>query len=114
MYKIIRGGIFMVQIIHVNKNNFEKEILQAEETVLVDFWAPWCMPCKMFANVLEELAKEDIANFKICKINVDEDQKLAKKYNVMSIPTILIVKNGQIIRTEVGMQSKEHILSIIE
>lgn len=104
----------MIKIEHVNKNNFEKEVLQAEETVLVDFWASWCMPCKMYGNILEELSKEEIPNFKICKINVDEDSDLARKYDVMSIPTTLIVKNGQVVRTEVGVRSKQEILDIIK
>ena len=86
---------------------FEQEVLQAKEPVLVDFWAPWCGPCRIQGPIVEELARELSGKAKVAKLNVDEKQVTAEKYSVMSIPTIIIFKNGQIVEQLVGVQNKE-------
>lgn len=87
--------------------NFASEILESKKPALVDFWAPWCGPCQMMGPVIEELARETAGKAKVGKLNVDENQATAEKYNVMSIPTIIIFKNGQIAEEMSGVQSKE-------
>ncbi len=91
----------------ITKANFEEEVLKSEIPVLVDFWATWCGPCKMIAPVIEEIAAE--GKIKVCKINVDEEGELAIKFNVMSIPTIMLFKNGQVVKTTVGYMSKDQL-----
>lgn len=87
--------------------NFDKEVLQAKKAVLVDFWATWCGPCKMMSPIIDELIKEYTGRpVKIGKLNVDESPKTAEKYEVMSIPTLIIFKNGQIKKRMVGLQEK--------
>lgn len=98
--------------LHVTIDNFEKEVLQSEEPVLVDFWAEWCGPCKMLLPVIEELAGE-VTNAKICKVNVDEQPELAQRYRVMSIPTLIVFKEGKDVKTVVGAQSKQAILKML-
>lgn len=88
----------------VTKDNFEQEVINATQTVLVDFWAPWCTPCKMLAPVLEEFAQEN-TDIKVCKINVDEETTLAEQFNVMGIPYIAVFKNGQLYKATTGYQT---------
>ena len=95
-------------VVNVTTDNFEKEVLQAEQTVLVDFWAAWCGPCKMVAPVIDQIATEH-ADIKVCKVNVDEEASLAMDYKVMSIPTLVVFKNGQVVNQSVGAQSKSDI-----
>ncbi len=99
-------------VMHVTKENFEAEVLQSEKPVLVDFWAGWCAPCKMGAPVLEEIAAE-VADVKITKVNVDEQPELAQKFQVMSIPTMVLIKEGKVVDTTVGAQPKEDLVRFI-
>lgn len=99
-------------VLHVTKENFETEVLQSEKPVLVDFWASWCGPCKMVAPVLEEIAGE-ITDVKIAKINVDEQPELSQKFQVMSIPTLILFKEGKVVNTTVGAQPKEDLVRFI-
>lgn len=94
--------------------NFETEVLGSDVPVLVDFWATWCMPCRMLAPVIEEIASENEGKIKVGKVNVDENPDLARKYGVMSIPTVLVFKNGELTATSVGVDSKENILKLLE
>ena len=100
-------------VIEVNDSNFEQEVLQADKPVLVDFYAPWCAPCRLAEPVLEELAqeKEDV---KIVKLNVDENPATAQKYQVMSIPTVILFKDGQIVNQMVGFAGKAGYLRLLE
>ena len=98
--------------IQVNKDNFQEVVLNSDKPVLVDFWASWCGPCRMVAPILEEIANER-SDVKVCKINVDEEPELASRYNVMSIPTMLVVKEGQVVNQSVGARPKSQILSML-
>ena len=98
--------------IHISKENFQQEVLESEKTVLLDFWAAWCGPCQMLLPTIEELADE-VSNAKICKINVDEQPELAAKFNVMTIPTLIVIKDGKVVSTSVGVKSKAEILKMI-
>lgn len=99
-------------VINVTAENFEKEVLQAEQTVLVDFWAAWCGPCKMVAPVIDQIAEEH-EEIKVCKVNVDEEASLAIDYKVMSIPTLIVFKNGQPVNQSVGIQSQSDIEAML-
>lgn len=97
----------------ITTENFEKEVLQAEEVVLIDFWASWCGPCKMFSPVIEELA-EEVTNAKICKVNVDEEPDLASKYRIMTIPSVVIFKNGEVVAQSAGVKTKAEVLKMLQ
>ena len=97
-----------------NEENFENEVINSEKTTIVDFYADWCGPCKMMSPVIDKIAEENAENIKVGKVNVDENQDIAMKYNVMSIPTILVFKNGNIAKTFVGVTSKQEIEEAIE
>ena len=102
-----------VEVLKVTSKNFEEEVLQSEKTVLVDLYADWCGPCKMLAPVMEEIANEN-EDIKVVKVNVDEAQDLAVKYDVMSIPTSVVIKNGQEVDRIVGLTGKETILNMVK
>lgn len=98
----------------VTKNNFESEVLKSNVPVIADFWATWCGPCRMIAPLLEEIASENEGKLKVAKINVDEEMELAMKYQIEAIPTLLIFKNGEMVKKSVGLLSKEEILNLIK
>lgn len=102
-----------MSIFHITKNNFQEEVVNSNKTVLLDFWADWCVPCKMIAPVLEEIAKEH-PEIKIGKINVDQEQELAVQFQVMSIPTLILMKEGKIVNQTVGLQSKSDLLELVD
>ncbi len=100
--------------IHLNDENFKKEVLESEELVLVDFWAPWCMPCRMLTPTIEEIAEEMEGKIKVCEMNVDENVQYPQQYGIMSIPTVMLFKNGQVVETMIGLQPKEQIVKTIQ
>lgn len=100
-------------ILEITKNNFEKEVLNSDKKVLVDFWATWCNPCKLMHPVLENLDKEVDENIKIGKINIDNDVELASKYGVMSIPTFILFEKGEVKNRIVGVQSLETLKNFV-
>lgn len=101
-----------MSVIHVDKNNFQNEVMESDKPVLLDFWAPWCMPCRMVGPILEEIAEER-SDIKVGKINVDEQPELAGQFQVMSIPTLLVIKDGKIVNQSVGAMQKEAILAML-
>lgn len=101
-----------MEITHVTKDTFEQEVLKSDKPVLVDFWATWCGPCQMLAPILQDVANE-VEDVKICKINIDEEMELATKYRVMSIPTLLLFKNGEVSDTSIGLIGKDQVLKFI-
>lgn len=97
-----------MEVLKITEENFEEEVLKSDKTVLLDFFADWCGPCKMQSPIIDEIA-ETRQDIKVGKINVDENQALAEKYHVMSIPTLLIIKNGEVSEQFVGLTAKEQI-----
>ncbi len=98
--------------LHVTTQNFDETVLKSGKTVLVDFWASWCGPCKMLAPLIEELS-EELDDVLVCKVNVDEEPDLAGKYHIMSVPTLIVVKDGMTVQTAVGVQSKSAVLKML-
>lgn len=102
-----------MKTLHITKETFEKEVLQSNIPVLLDFWAPWCGPCRMVGPILDEIAEER-EDIKVCKVNVDEEPELAGAYDVMTIPTLMVIKDGQILTQSAGARPKAQILELFE
>lgn len=100
-------------VVKLNGDNFEKEVLQAEGKVLVDFFATWCGPCKMMGPVVDNLA-EEVKNAKICKLDIDESQQIAGQYGVMSVPTFMVFEKGQVVNKSIGVMPKESLVKLLE
>jgi thioredoxin 1 len=101
-------------ITEVNDNNFQAEVLESEVPVLVDFWAPWCGPCRMVAPVVEEIASERAGELKVVKLNIDDNQQTAIAYDVMSIPTLILFSNGQVAKKVIGAYPKRKLEAELE
>ena len=99
-------------VLKVNKEVFEKEIVSSEKTVLLDFWAPWCGPCRMVGPIIDEIAEEN-EDILVGKVNVDEETALAAAFGIMSIPTLAIIKNGEVVKKATGARPKEQILALL-
>lgn len=103
-----------MEVIKLNNDNFNSEVKESNKVVLVDFYADWCGPCKMMSPVIDNIAEELDDNYKICKLNVDEAQDIAYEYSVMSIPTLIIFKNGTVFDKLIGLQSKSEVIGALK
>lgn len=103
----------IMSVIHLTTANFEQEVLNSEIPVLVDFWATWCGPCQMVGPIIEEISNE-VKDVKICKLDVDNEPEIASKYQVMSIPTMIVFRNGRPVKTSVGAKPKDAILNMLK
>ena len=101
-----------MSVINIKKNNFQNEVLNSEMPVLLDFWAPWCGPCRMVGPIVDEIADERV-DIKVAKVNVDEQPELAAQFGVMSIPTLVVMKNGKIVNQVTGARPKAQILAML-
>jgi thioredoxin 1 len=102
-----------MSVINLTQENFEQEVLKSDKPVLVDFWASWCGPCKMLSPIIDEIS-EEVADIKFCKVNTDEADTLALKYRVMSIPTLILFKNGEPAATSIGAKPKSEVLEFLK
>ena len=101
-----------MSVIHIDRNTFQREVLNSDRPVLLDFWAPWCAPCRMVGPILDEIAEER-SDVKVAKINIDEQPELASQFGVMSIPTLMVMKEGRIVQQAMGARPKAQILSML-
>ncbi len=101
-----------MSVIVLTSSNFKDEVISSEKKVLIDFWAPWCGPCRMMGPVIDEIAGE-VADVKVCKVNVDEEPDIAMKYGIMSIPTLLLFENGEVTGKSIGAVPKDEVLTLI-
>jgi len=102
-----------MSVLNITKDNFNTEVMHSDKPVLIDFWANWCGPCKMLSPTVDEIAKE-FSEVKVCKVNIDEQPEIAKQFQVMSIPTLVMVKNGMIVNRSVGVRPKAAITNMIK
>ena len=102
-----------MSVIELTQSNFEAEVLKSEKTVLVDFWAAWCGPCRMVSPIVDEIAEER-PDVKVCKVNVDDEPELAAAFEVMSIPTLFVIKNGKVVNQSMGAKPKAQILAMLD
>lgn len=102
-----------MSVLKITKNNFTQEVANSDKPVLLDFWASWCGPCRMLSPIIEQVAEETINKVKVGKINVDEEPELAEAFRIMSIPTLVVMKNGKVVKSSVGFKTKEAILSML-
>lgn len=103
-----------MSVLKITMENFEKEVMQSDRPVLLDFWAAWCGPCKMVSPIIDEVALEALEIAKVGKINIDEEQELAQIFKVMSIPTLVVVKDGKVTESSIGVKAKDTIMSMIQ
>lgn len=101
-----------MSVLQITKENFENEVLKSDRPVLLDFWASWCGPCRMVSPIIDEIA-EETTDKKVCKVNVDEQPELAQAFGVMSIPTLMVMKDGEVVGQSVGVKSKAAILQML-
>lgn len=101
-----------MSVINIHSENFENEVMKSEKPVLLDFWASWCGPCRMVGPIVDEIAEER-SDIKVGKVNVDEQQKLAAKFEIMSIPTLVVLKDGEVVQRSVGAKTKNEILEML-
>lgn len=99
-------------VLHITKDNFQQEVMESTKPVLLDFWASWCGPCKMIAPTIDEIAGEN-PDIKVGKVNIDEQPELASAFQVMSIPTLVVIKDGQVVRQSAGVRPKAQILAML-
>ena len=97
----------------LTNDNFDQEVLASDKTILIDFWAAWCGPCKMLSPVIDQIADEVDDSVKVCKVNVDEQNELASQFQVRSIPTLVVIKGGKVTNVSVGVKSKADILALL-
>ena len=102
-----------MSVIEINNENFENEVLKSDKPVLLDFWAAWCGPCRMVSPIIDEIAEEN-PQIKVGKVNVDEQSELAAKFQIMSIPSLFVIKDGKIANSSVGVKPKQQILKLLE
>ena len=102
----------MMSALHITNSNFQEEVMNATKPVLLDFWAPWCGPCQMVVPIIDEIAGE-CGDVVVGKVNVDEERELARQFRVMSIPTLVVLKDGKVVKQSVGAKSKSEILSML-
>ncbi|MCI9016654.1 MAG: thioredoxin [Clostridia bacterium] len=103
-----------MSVLTITNKNYEEEVSKSKVPVLLDFWAPWCGPCKMLSPIIDEIAEEQQGKIKVGKINIDDEQQLALKFNVMSIPTLVVMHEGKVINTSVGVVSKQQIIDMLK
>ena len=101
-----------MKVMHINKDNFHQEVLSSDKPVLLDFFASWCGPCRMVGPILDEIAQER-EDIKVCKVDIDEQPELASRYRIMSVPTLMVLKEGRIVEQSVGAKPKHQILAMV-